>query len=224
MLAEVDSAVRAHRNGQHDSQYIAHLHDRIHSCEVGHLFDEYVEESVPTFERMFHPLPERIEKAKQALRVDAEKYGAETVADEMRILALLSGREQQVQTAVQRYVQSVIRFDTLRRLSYGGVRADMEQFSDADHARRRSHNALIDTLRVYLKVAQEAEAASVFPKESSGPVFVPWDIGVDARVIPRGHILVFSEKTLEHREFVRDWAVASFFAACYAESNAPNEA
>ncbi len=213
VLAEIDRAHRAHRVGySHNREEIAHLNGSIHSCECGKLFDEYVQGSVPTFERMFGSLPERVEEASRDLRKDAERYGPEDVEEETRMLSLLKGRERQVQTAVQMYVQSVIRFDTLKQLSHGGAREDKENFANADHARRRLHNALLESLHVYLETAQEAERMGVFSGAHPGPIFTLWDIGIDARSISHEQLLLFSERTLERREFVRDWAIAAFFA------------
>lgn len=211
VLAEVERAHRAHGAGHaHNQDEIAHLHDSIHSCECGKLFDEYVDGIVPTFDRMFKPLSERIQQATEVLQTDAEKYGPNDVAEEMRALTLLKGREQQVQTAVQLYVQSVIRFNTLKQLSHGGAHDDKENFVRADQSRRRLHNGLIDSLRVYLDAAQKANELGLL--SHSEPAFAQWDIGIDARTVPDSRALLFSGKTLERREFVRDWAIAAFFA------------
>lgn len=210
VLAEVDAV---HRSGHGNHEDIAHLHDSIHTCECGQVFDEYEEGSVPTLERMFGSLSERIEQADRALREEAERYSEEEVEEEVRVLSLLKGRERQVRTAVEMYVQSVIRFNTLKRLSYNGAREDKENFVRADQARRRLHNSLIESLRVYLKTAQEAERMGLFDDvRKEGSIFALWDIGTDARSIASDRTLLFSEKALERREFVRDWAVAVFFS------------
>ncbi len=182
------------------------LHNNIAKTESFPLFREYVAGITPSPERMLRPLKSHIDVAKAALETDGSDEQA------MQTLNLLSGREAQIRSSIGLYVRSVIRFKELQRISAGGVRDVTKQFSDADHARRRAHNNLIDSLRVYRDTLQKAVSEGLLP----GDCCAEWSMGADARAIGADKGIMFSNIVLQNREFIRDWAIVADFAEQFA--------
>lgn len=190
---------------------VANLHNEILSTEQFGLFDQYIKGEIPTLERMFERLPAVIELALENLHKQEERYGTEAVREEKALLKLLSGREKQIKYTIGQYIQSVIRFNTLREFSKGGARDVAAQFSEADKSRRRIHNQLLDSLSIYLQTIITVNKADLFSEGGTSP-FVVWERGMNARDIPEDKIVLFSSNVLSDRDFIRDWAIAADFA------------
>ena len=131
VLADVEATV--HHTLAGGSACVTHetvetLHRAIHTCECAPVFDQYTRGEIPTLERMFGQLPHLLDTAFQDIRAAQEADGPNAVAGEMRLLKLLKGREGQIRLCVQQYVNSVARFNNLKRLSAGGNRDINKQF------------------------------------------------------------------------------------------------
>ena len=196
-----------------DPELIERLHKDVEQCECYPLFQRYVNGELPTIRRMFANLGPILED----LRTDIEKEVARAtqtgdesyVTDLQTTYKLLQGREKQIRGSIQRYVGSVIRFRHLARISAGGDRDVTKQFVEADHARRRAHNNLIDSLATYTKQVGALEELGY-----SGSKHFPfryWKSHENARDIPDDKTPIMDGSVLENRDFVRDWAIVADF-------------
>ena len=210
VLAGLHGEAERHGDGSKcNTETLTKLHGEVERCECFPLLGQYAAGQIPTLERMFVPLKPIIEKARIEISAEVARGIPENdIKDELKLLALLEGREQQVKESIRRYVSSVIRFHNLKRLSAGGTRDMHKQFEDADHARRRAHNSLIESLSVYLAGANNAADQDLLKRDS----FTTWHVGTDAREIPQGKVVIFDSDVLKNRDFIRDYAVVADMA------------
>jgi len=208
ILYNLHHATERHRKERVSREEVSTYHKSIERSEFGPLFEQYKQGDVPGPERMFGPLKAQLDKAQGIIDEEHAASGEGSVAELVRIHGLLAGREQEVSSAASRYVQALIRHRNLQQLSLGGSRDLTEQFVRADHARRRAHEALLASLRLYRDMLQKAKEEELIPANS----YVEWQIGDKARDIPQQTIVVFSAKTTADRDFVRDWALVIDFA------------
>ncbi|OGG52022.1 hypothetical protein A2704_00555 [Candidatus Kaiserbacteria bacterium RIFCSPHIGHO2_01_FULL_54_36b] len=197
-----------------DNALLGMLHDGVESCECYPLFKKYASGEIPSLERMFGNMQPLLDELKRSVDAEAARVAQgepdDILKEEKSIYGLLAGREQQVRGAIQRYVTSVIRFKNLQRISAGGARDVSEQFVEADHARRRAHETLIEALRVYtaqVKLALENGYADSYKHFN----FEFWRPGTDARDASTKNSLVFAPEVLGNRDFIRDWAIVADF-------------
>lgn len=216
VLAELHDKTAAHAGRAHQAvaEDLERVHADIEKCQCLPLFRKYVAGEIPTLDRMFAnlglflaDLSKEIESEKILIQQGEPK---EYLEELQKVHGLLSGREQQVRGAIQRYVSAVIRFRNLARLSVGGVRDVNKQYVEADHARRRAHDNLIESLSVYAgQVSLAIEQG--YPMTFGTFPFVQWTIGSDARDIASNKTVIFSGDVLRHRDFIRDWAIVADF-------------
>lgn len=215
VLAEMHEKTQAHRGERvpKDKEVIEKFHKDVEQCESYPLYLKYVSGEVPTLQRMFSNLEPLLAEVSSDIEKEttlAAQNGDEThLKNLQQVHKLLMGREKQVRDAIQRYVSSVIRFRQLAKNSAGGVRDMSKQFVEADHARRRAHNGLIDTLTVYV---QQVRALGAMGYDSSEHFpFAYWNTSEDARTISKEKTPILSESVLKNRDFVRDWAIVADF-------------
>ncbi len=196
-----------------DEETLSVLHGDIEGCESYPLLQKYVSGELPTLKKMFDalkPFLSEFYKEIENERIRVSQGSSDAILKTIeRIYGLLSGREQQVRAAIQRYVNSVVRFRHLEKLSAGGGRDLTEQFVKADHARRRAHDSLIESFKVH--GAQVRALLNEGFGDESLP-FVQWNSSDDARKFGVGKCVYFSEEVLRNRDFIRDWAIVADFA------------
>ncbi len=202
-----------HHNGHTKHDSLDQLHQDIARCECYPFFKQYVSGEIPTLDRLFNNLKPFITELDTEISAARARANGNLEDEEVKGLerrrSLLLGRETQIRGSVQRYVNSVIRFNTLKKASAGGTRDLTKQFEQADHARRRAHNDLLGSLTTYAKLVGEMveegdNQLKTFP-------FEIWRHGQDARTIAPDKTVVFSAKVMENRDFVRDWAIVADF-------------
>ncbi len=206
--------VEKHANGSKISDTaLEGLHNNVKHCECFPLLEQYVRGNIPTFERLFANLDLYLDELKEY--TDSERAHTGEASEEAKIAEsfrkILAGRKIQIRDSVNRYVSSVIRFNQLKLLSADGARELKKQFENADHARRRAHNALIDSLAVYQTAIKNCQLEELGKDRFKHFNFEEWTIGTDARKIGPEKTVVFSSTTLRNRDFIRDWAIVSDF-------------
>lgn len=210
ILDNLHHATERHRGSHIGKEEISVFHKSIERSEFGPLFDQYKVGAVPSPDRMFGSLKTELAKAQTIIEEERAVSGEEGARELVRIHGLLAGRERELASAVSLYVQSLIRHRNLRRMSEssGHTRDFTEQFVRADHARRRAHEALLTTLRVYREMLLRAKEEGLLSEDS----YVEWQLGSDARSIPQDKIVAFGATAVADRDFVRDWALVVDFA------------
>lgn len=178
------------------------LHERVDHCSCAPLLWKYVNGEIPSLERMFLTLSPLAEKIVSELG----KESGDT-QEEKKVASILAGREKAVRDCISAYVHSVMRFQQLQDASLLGSRDIKELFVAADKARRRAHDALIATLKMYTRTLQEAVSIGLIAQKE----FAEWSFGEDARTIAPEKAAIFSLSTLDNREFIREWAVVADF-------------
>ena len=91
-----------------------------------------------------------------------------------------------------------------------GRHAKQDRFLKADEARRREHDALLNSLQLFTITAKQAQEEKLLAKGS----VIEWTHGMDAKqlISNAGKILVFSQQTLANeRDYIKDWAIAADF-------------
>lgn len=206
MLHDKTSTPGAHA----DKETLGLFHNEIERCECYPVLSKYTSGEIPTLGTMFRGLPALLTEFGAEIERDRKAGASE---EELRPLilmhGLISGREQQVRSSIHRYVNSVVRFQHLQKISAGGTRDVTKQFVEADHARRRAHDGLIDSLKVY--AAQVAQLKTEGFDTLKSYSFTHWNMGDDARRTSES-TLVFSPDVVRNREFIRDWALAADFS------------
>jgi hypothetical protein len=197
----------AGQDRQPSRETMAKLHQDIERCECYLLFAQYDKGTVPSLDRMFANTQPILSVVRQEI---ALTQNPNDVLALQRSIDLISGREQAIRSAIGAYVRSVIRFQNLRRLSAGGARDVTRQFVDADHARRRAHNNLLDALTIYAQQVQTL-AEEGFDTDPSFS-FVRWTPDMDASAVPADKTVVFDASVMKNRNFIRDWAIVADFA------------
>lgn len=213
VLHDLHEKAAAHGKGETavDPQSLQKLHNDMESCECYPLFQKYVSGELPTLKTMFSNLDPLLDEMSKD--VAAGSSGGELDEHEKKIQQmqrLIAGREKQVRDSITRYVNSIVRYKHLAKLSAGGTRDMTKQFVDADQARRRAHNNLLDSLSVYAQQIKltKREGYDSFEKFP----FEFWEIGENANEFGADKTPVFSEQVIKNRDFVRDWAIAADFA------------
>lgn len=205
VLAKLHETNEKHKSGAHSHEELEVFHKDIEHCECYPVFQQYLSGEIPTLDRMFGQTAAFLETYKKGL--DAQEHDK----DAHSAYSLLVGRESQIRSSVQRYVQSVIRFNRLRKLSLDGARDLSKQFQDADHSRRRAHNELITSLQLYAQLVTKAEEAGYHDSKTEFP-YVFWDIAEDARNISPNKTVLFNAQVMQNRDFIKEWAIAADFA------------
>lgn len=207
----------APHNKQAPDETMGKLHHDIERCGCYPIFKQYASGEIPTLDRMFQtikPLVVEMDQEIQNERARVAKGENDFVLNHLeKCRGLLLGRESQIRGGIQRYVNSVIRFNRLRKSSAGGARDLTKQFEEADHARRRAHNDLIASLKTYVDVIENLWEESTGDELFKNFKFVSWKIGEDARESdPVGdRNIVIDKSALKNREFIRDWAIVADF-------------
>lgn len=215
VLADIHEKASLHRKEgkQSDPELVGRLHKDIEQCECSALFNQYASGEVPTLKAMFANLQSFLDAFAQEVEKEkpADGESSETHQWMSSTHKLLSGREQTVRSAIQRYVNSVIRFKNLHKLAAGGSRDLNAQFVDADHARRRAHNALIEALSIYTEKIRSLAEEGFNQETMSTFRFKTWDGRTDARTFGSDAVVFFSPEVLRNRDFLRDWAIVADF-------------
>lgn len=176
------------------------------------MYREYAAGNVPTLAI----LTESATRASLTIETLLSQDRAKGVPDkeleeETKIKNLLAGRPNSIKRGVESYVRSIIRFHTLKQLSHGGGRDMQTQFVKADEDRRRVHNALLESLKIFTTTVRNAEKEGLLPAGS----VVEWTHGMQAQVLIENPdmIVVFAEKIIsnEDRDYMKDWAIAADF-------------
>ena len=174
------------------------------------MYREYTAERVPTFGILRESANRAVKNIEQLLAADkASGVDTENTSEELKIQKLLAGRADSIKRSVNDYIQTIIRFHNLRRLSHGGSRDVTEQFVKADESRRRAHENLLKSLNIFTTAAKQAEEAGLLAAGNT----VEWMPDMDAKsLIERPEaVVVFSESTLKNRDYIKDWAIAADF-------------
>lgn len=214
VLAHMQEAVDHHGpEGARDPAVLESLHSGVEHCECYPMFKKYVRGEVPSIERLFGGIGAYTNALDAIVSAadPADPLAREEAEIASALSSILKGREAQIRMLVERYVRSVIRFHNLRLRSADGTRDLKRQFVDADEARRRAHNALIDSLRVYQEAVNRCKEEGFDNLPSFR--FFAWEKGFDAQQAPQEGSLYFAPSVLADRNFLRDWAIASEFLA-----------
>lgn len=216
VLSELHAKTEGHHRGEKlapDHALLDKLHSDVEKCECFPLFKKYTGGHIPTIERMFRNTQPFLDAlANEAERVRGESAGEEDpYFKEVHTLhGLLAGREQQIRGAIQRYVHSVVRFRHLQKINAGGTRDVSKQFEEADRARRRAHNSLLESLTVYAAQARFAKENGY--DELAAFPFAEWEPSMNANEIDEQKAVIFGPDVMRNRDFVRDWAIVADFA------------
>jgi hypothetical protein len=115
-----------------------------------------------------------------------------------------------VERGMQAYIRTIIQFHTIKRLSIGGVRDMTAQFARVDQERRNAHEGLLDSLRTMRQAVLAAAGTELIPKQN----VIEWTMGMNAGELLSHNphaVIVFSDRVLQDRNYIRDWAIAADF-------------
>ena len=196
-----------------DEQTLEVFHKDIEKCECYPLLQKYTSGEVPSLKRMFSNVKNVVhdmEKEIAAEEASAEGKPSEYLKSLTDTKNLLAGRELAIRSSVVRYVNSVIRFSRVQKSTLGGQLDDAKQFLAADHARRRAHESLIESLNVYATIVQKMIGEG-YPDTSGNFKYERWKIGEDARLLDTRKSVIFDSSVMRNREFIKDWAIVADF-------------
>jgi len=225
--------IEAIENGQTE-EVVAHLHNHTEELEklleidpdwnqrelaeirseLSHLdsypvYREYISGKTPNL-TVLHASIEKLLVGLDALIAQSKDEGLtdEDLADELKLRALISERFKELTYRIRKYTNTVAQFQNIKLLKNNG-RDVQSQLEKIDHERRRTHNALLDSLKTLTILAQEAQAMQALKAYS----LILWANGMDASRFKESEsaILVFDPQTLADRNYIRDWALAADF-------------
>jgi len=170
------------------------------------LFKEYSSGAIPSV----GVLRDSAMKVADAIAKEIERERKSGVSDEdldreIALERILRGRGRAIDSGIRSYIATVLRFQNLSKRRSEG-RDLLKQFESADHQRRQSHNSLISSLRIFAKAVEEAKSLGVL----DGTSVVPWQLGMNMNEFKgQDKVTIFSERTLNDRDFIRDWAIVA---------------
>lgn len=215
ILEKLHAENEREHDGRAPAETLGKLHQDIERCGCYPIFKQYASGEMPTLDRMFTNIKDLVAEmdrdieTERALVSEGEHPGLLQHLEKSR--GLLLGRESQIRGTIQRYVNQVIRFNRLRKLQADGARDMVKQYEQTDHARRRAHNDLINSLTTYVQVIRDmrVEGAALNVYEHFN--FSEWDTTNDARRVDKKTTVIFDPSVMQNREFIRDWAIVADF-------------
>ncbi len=167
------------------------------------LYERYRKGEVPTLQDL-QKTAEYV-RNKIARIIKEENLAAEESREEVQISKLLEGRAENVRKAVNRYVQTVIRFHTAKRVMRLRPERERDLMQESDRARRIAHDSLIESLRVFSDAVRHAIAENII----KGKEIAVWDPAHPLRRSRKDddRVFVFSPSFLNDRDFIRNWAM-----------------
>ena len=204
IVKEMHKCVSAVKNGADSSVSSQQLHLAIEKSHSAPLFNDYEKGLVPTLEIIKNSSVKAADSiASEILRSEKSGVSPKDLVEEKSIEKLLRGREKSINAGVRSYIRSVLRFQTLKERMH--LERNMEkQFERADHERRRIHNALIESLQTFTKAIHDAQELDLLNKYT----IIEWQPGLRLQH-QKDSIVVFSDRILKNRDWVRDWAVVA---------------
>ncbi|MEK7612632.1 MAG: hypothetical protein AAB449_00585 [Patescibacteria group bacterium] len=215
---EEDVAAKIHTN--HDKivngeiplseKLLTEIRDDLSRLECYPLYREYTAGNVPTLAVLDVSTERAVHAIDATLAGDRAKGTPENdLAEETKVRNLIAGRSISIKRNVAEYIRTVLRFHTLKRLAAGGGRDMQEQFVKTDEARVRAHNNLIKSLQIMTSTIQSAATMNLLPEHK----ILKWVAGMNAHDLNKNPntVVVFSDKVMQDRDFIKDWAIAADF-------------
>lgn len=196
-------------NGKCSPEDAESLHKDFEHCEAHPIYNAYVAQQIPTFDRMESGLARILESIPDNLKDDENAQ---------RLVKLLKGRVMVVKGDVRSYSQSIIKFIRLRESPTIRFHKLQDDFSEkeeqvrSDHERRRKHENLLRDLAETLKIFEEAYDYGLINKTD----YREWLPG-DTTVTPEGVVPLFSRTAIANRDLIKNWALAADFAEHFAK-------
>ena len=204
IVADMRSYIREIENGNGEGNGTERFHSEIERSYSAELYEKYDTGEIPNLEILelsansaAEAIAKEIQESKEQGMSDAD------LTEETKIEKLLQGRPKIITSNIRSYIATVMRFQELAKMRTTG-RDLAKQFEQADHQRRRVHNALIESLETFTNIIEDAKTLGLLSEIS----VAQWRHSEDLR-LQESRVVVFSKQILEDRDYIRDWAIVA---------------
>ncbi len=172
------------------------IHANLSRCPIFPIYVKYKDGKILTLNMLQNSVETAVDIIDNYIKNELDtkkKFDRHDIESLNKTKKILMGRIHQIRSCVNSYVQSIGTFHNLKTLRCHEGRDFNKQFENADLARRRKHNSLIESLQVFRKALNQVRNLS------------------NEIDVSQNKLIMFSEKVLDNRDLIRDWAIAAYF-------------